>query len=210
MKLIDLNVMDFTNKLASSDPTPGGGSAAALSGLVGISLAAMVANLTIGRKKYAEYEDFMQTVLADANAQQAALLAGIDLDAEAYDKVSAAYKLPKETDEEKSARLAAIQDALKIATTTPLNILNHCMASLRLAHSMIGKCNTNAASDLGVAAVSLNTGIQGAWMNILINLSGIKDESFKDEARKKAQETLAQAKKLCAEIEAFVMSEIDA
>ena len=209
MQLIDLNISDFANKLASSDPTPGGGSAAALSGLVGISLTAMVANLTIGRKKYAEHEAFMQDAVKKATELKAQLLKAIDEDAKAYDKVSAAFKLPKEADEEKSARSKAIQDATKIATTTPLGILKLCFEGLELTHSMINKCNTNAASDLGVAANSLKTGLDGAWMNVLINLSGLKDEEFIKQTRNEAANALAKSEGICKEVVSFVMTQID-
>jgi len=209
VKLIDLDIANFAEQLASKKATPGGGSAAALSGLVGISLVQMVANLTIGRKKYMEHEELMQQILADGQAQHNALLAAIDADAAAYDSVSAAFKLPKETDEEQTFRAAAVQDALKQATLVPLIILQHCFESLKLAHSVVSKCNTNAASDLGVAAITLKAGMEGAWYNILINLGSIKDNNFKDDMRNKASDALDAAAILQMEIQTFVMSEID-
>ncbi|MDR2168088.1 MAG: cyclodeaminase/cyclohydrolase family protein [Clostridiales bacterium] len=208
MKLGEMMIPEFMGKLAGTEPTPGGGSASALLGLIGVSLVQMVVNLTLGRKKYAEFEGLMNSVMEEAEAQRAALLEAIDQDAWAYNKVSAAYKLPKDTDEEKAARADAIQEALKIATLTPLNILNHCKSSLRLAHDAVGRSNTNAASDLGVAALALKAGMDGAWLNILINLASIKDENFKEDIKTKATDTLTQAAWLCDKINEYVMAEL--
>ncbi|MCL2349991.1 MAG: cyclodeaminase/cyclohydrolase family protein [Defluviitaleaceae bacterium] len=208
MKLTDLNIKDFAAQLASSAPAPGGGSAAALSGLMGVSLLEMVANLTVGRKKYAEHEELMQSIITEAKNHHQALLNAIDLDAKAYDQVSAAYKLPKETDEDKAARSAAIQKTLKAATLSPFAILAHCEQSLELAQKAVGKANTNAASDLGVCAMALKTGAQGAWMNILINLMDIKDEDFVNDIKQKSQAALAKTDAICDEITKYVMAEI--
>ena len=208
MKLVNMNVEDFMAKLASSDPTPGGGSAAALSGVVGASLLQMVCNLTIGRKKFAEHEGLMEEIIAKCNEHGKALLEAIDKDAAAYDQVSAAYKMAKETDEEKKVRSAAIQEALKIATMSPYDILDHSSKALTLAHKAMGKTNPNAASDLGVAAKNLKTAMEGAWMNILINLSGIKDEAFAAEIKEKSLAALKCANELVTDIVAHVMTEI--
>jgi len=208
MKLIDMNVADFMNKLASSDPTPGGGSAAALSGAVGTSLLQMVANLTAGRKKFADHEELMQEIIAKCEAHSKALLEAIDKDADAYDQVSAAYKMAKETDEEKAARSAAIQEALKVATMSPFAILELSYEVLGIAHKAIGKTNPNAASDLGVAAKNLKTAMDGAWMNILINLSGIKDEAFAADVKEKSLAALKHANELVTDIVAHVMTDI--
>ncbi|MCL2168682.1 MAG: cyclodeaminase/cyclohydrolase family protein [Defluviitaleaceae bacterium] len=209
MKLVDLNVKDFAQKMASSDPTPGGGSAAALSGLVGIALVEMVANLTIGRKKYAEHDELMQSIIKEAKVLREKFLNAIDDDAKSYDAVSRAFKLPKETDEEKAARSAAIQEATKGATLSPFVITELSLDAMKLAHSAIGKCNTNAASDLGVAAVNFRAAAKGAWLNILINLGGLKDEEFKADIRVKAKALRKEAKALAKEIKAFVIAEID-
>ncbi|MCL2574954.1 MAG: cyclodeaminase/cyclohydrolase family protein [Defluviitaleaceae bacterium] len=208
MKLIDLNVADFAIKLASSEPTPGGGSAAALSGVMGTALLRMVCNLTTGRKKYAEHEELMQEILAKTEEKCTALLAAIDADADAYDGVSAAFKMPKETDDEKKARSAAIQEALKAATLSPFAILEHCGAVLALAYKAKGCTNTNAASDLGVAAMNLKIAMDGAWLNMLINISGIKDEVFCEDLKAKAQTAINQAENQVKEIIAQVMLEI--
>ena len=209
MLLTNLNIKEFMGVLSSDAPTPGGGSAAALSGVAGVSLLQMVCNLTIGKKKYAEFDELNKNVLNDAKRHHDALLAAIDEDAKAYDQVSAAFGLPKETDEEKAARTAAIQDALKVATLSPFNILVHAKAALQLTHSIIGKSNPNAASDLGVAAASLRTAAIGAWYNILINISSIKNEEFVSDINAKGQEALATSNKLADEICAYVLTQIE-
>ncbi|MCL2855902.1 MAG: cyclodeaminase/cyclohydrolase family protein [Defluviitaleaceae bacterium] len=207
--LVNLSVADFMAKLASKEPTPGGGSAAALSGVMGISLVQMVASLTLGRKKYADHEGLMNDILAASTTLHLDLLNAIDIDSDAYNQVSAAFGMPKETDEEKAARSAKIQEATIIATKSPFDILTKCLDGLKLAHKAIGKSNTNAASDLGVAATNLLAGVSGAWMNILINLPGIKDETFAADMRKQGEDGVAQASKLWEEINNYVMQEIN-
>ncbi|MCL2235661.1 MAG: cyclodeaminase/cyclohydrolase family protein [Defluviitaleaceae bacterium] len=209
MQLIDMSVTDFMNKLASKEPTPGGGSAAALSGVMGVSLVQMVANLTLGRKKYADHEALMDEILKETKGLHQGLLEAIDNDAEAYNQVSAAFGMPKETDEEKDIRASAIQTATKNATVSPFTILTQCLGALKLAHKAIGTSNTNAASDLGVAATALLSGVSGAWMNILINLPGIKDENFVKDMRKWGEEGVTEASKLWEDINNYVMSEIN-
>lgn len=208
MQLVNLSITDFMSKLASKEPTPGGGSAAALSGVMGISLVQMVANLTLGRKKYADHEELMKEILEECKGLHQCLLDAIDKDAEAYNQVSAAFGMPKETDDEKKSRSAKIQEATKNATISPFEILTKCLGGLRLAHKAIGTSNTNAASDLGVAATSLLSGVSGAWMNILINLPGIKDENFVADMRKQGENGAAEASKLWEDINNYVMSEI--
>ena len=128
MKLTDMNIVDFVASLSSDSPAPGGGSAAALFGAMGAGLTAMVACLTQGRKKYAEYAEFAASVQEQAKALQDKLLDVMDRDTEAFNAVSAAFALPKDTDEEKAARSAAIQAGLKCCTDTPLACMELCMA----------------------------------------------------------------------------------
>ena len=164
MKLADLSVASFVDTLASNAPAPGGGSCAALEGALGVALTAMVASLTQGRKKFEAYAPFAAEAEAKANALKAALVDVIDRDTEAFNAVSAAFALPKETDEQKSVRSAASRGY-----------------------------NDSAASDLGVAFASLKTGLQGAWLNVLINIGSIKDEQFVAACRTEGEEILARA-----------------
>lgn len=179
MKLVDMTVKDYLDLLKSDAPAPGGGSVSALSAAQGVGLVAMVADLTIGREKYAEYEEVCKAAKEEALKLYSELVAGIDKDTEAFNKVSAAYKLPKNTDEEKAARSAAIREANVGATEVPFETVKLCLEGLKVTETMVGKSNPNAASDLGVAALNLMAGIRGAWLNVKINLPGIKDEALK-------------------------------
>lgn len=190
MSLVDLSLTDFAKVLGSDAPAPGGGSAAALSGANGISLTKMVCELTLGKKKYADYQDIIEDVHAKSTALQASLLAAIDKDTEAFNLVSAVFDMPKETDEDKAARRTAMQKALKTAAQSPFEMMTLMVEALETTATAVGKSNTNAASDLGVAALNLKAGLQGAWLNVLINLSGIKDEAFVTDYRQKGQALL--------------------
>jgi len=205
MPLINKTLTEFSDILASDSPAPGGGSTAALSGALGASLALMVASLTIGKEKYAEHETLAQEVHANVEKLRVELLGLIDRDTEAFDAVSAVFKMPKSSDEEKSKRSAAMQEALKACTLTPFEMIDCSYQALAQIETMCGKYNTNAASDLGVSALSLKTATQGAWLNMLINLDSIKDEQFKIEYRKKGEElskkAVALADKIYGEIE---------
>jgi len=164
--------------LASEAPAPGGGSTAALEGALGAALISMVASLTIGRKRYAVHEPMMKDILKRADDLRKNMLDIIDRDTEAYNMVSAVFAMPKDTEEEKATRFDAMQNALKACTITPFEMIQCSYNCLILIAEMFGKFNTNAASDLGVAALSLKASAEGAWLNILINLDGIRDEIF--------------------------------
>jgi len=178
MKLVDRTLHEFNDMLASEVPAPGGGSAAALEGAVGAALIGMVTSLTIGRKKYAEHEPLMADIRKRADELRKNMLDIIDRDTEAYNKVSAVFAMPKGTDDEKADRDDAMQNALKACTITPFEMIQCAYNGLVLIAEMFGKYNTNAASDLGVAVISLKAAAEGAWLNVLINLDGIRDEIF--------------------------------
>jgi len=186
-KLVEMKVADFVNKLASSSPAPGGGSAAALSAAMGTGLVHMVTQLTIGKKKFAEHEELMGEIAASAMDICQKLVICIDRDTDAYNAVSAAFGLAKESDEEKAARTAAIQAALQGATRVPYEVMELAAAGLALIPRARGKSNPNAASDLEVAALNLAAGVRGAWHNVEINLDSVKDEAFVAEFRAKAK-----------------------
>ncbi|MEG1621689.1 MAG: cyclodeaminase/cyclohydrolase family protein [Oscillospiraceae bacterium] len=200
MKLVDMKIADFAELLSSASPAPGGGSAAALEGAIGASLTAMVASLTIGKKKYAEYDELAQETLKTAIALKNKFIDVIDRDTEAFNGMSAVFAMPKETESEKSARQDAMQSALKNCTKTPFEMMELSLATLELTSSIVGKSNKSASSDLGVSALSIKAAVQGAWLNILINIGGIKDENFTGEYRKKGELILAKALPLADEI----------
>jgi formiminotetrahydrofolate cyclodeaminase len=179
--LVKLTLEEFGLVLGSDAPAPGGGSVAALSGALGAELVAMVGRLSIGKKDHEAYADEIKTAIAKADGLATGLLRRVDLDTEAFNSVMAAFKLPKGTDEEKQQRTAAIQQGYRDAVQSPLAIARECVSVLNLAYSLLGKTNPNALSDLGVAAQQAYAGLEGAIMNVKINLPSIKDEQFKSE-----------------------------
>ena len=198
MKLCDMTVTDFVNTVSSDAPAPGGGSVAALAGSIGAALTAMVGNLTQGRKKYADYAEFAAQVEQKGNELKAQLLDVMDRDTDAFMLVSNAFSLPKSTDEEKATRSAAIQAGLKACTKTPMEMMELCAKAAQLAADFAENgFNNSSASDLGVAFLSLSAAIRGAWLNVLINISSIKDQAFADEYRARGQALLDSTLPLC-------------
>lgn len=178
MNLIDRTVTDFIGETASSSPAPGGGSIAALNAAAGAALIAMVASLTIGKEKYAEAQAEMETVLAEATIAKDRFLAFIDEDSNAFNRTMAAFRLPKETDEEKATRTEAIQTAYKGASMVPFEVGVEANKLLSLAEKVIRHGNVNAVTDGAVAAMNARTAVRSAFYNVKINLGGIKDQAF--------------------------------
>ena len=196
MKLVEMQINDFIAVLGSDTPAPGGGSASALAAAQGIALTKMVTELTIGKKKYAEFEDEIELLQKKAKTLQEGLLRAIDEDTEAFNQVSAVFGLPKTTEEEKKARREAMQSALKGAAVTPFSMMEKIVDALKVTQAAVGKSNTNAASDLGVAALNLKAALQGAWLNVLINLASIKDEMFVRQYRKAGESLVEEGSKI--------------
>ena len=178
MELKSLSVKEFIDKVTGNDPVPGGGSVSALNGSLAASLAAMVANLTVGRKKYAEVNDEMEQISARMTEQSAKLLADVDRDAEAYDRVFAAFKLPKETDEEKAVRKEAIQRETKYAAEVPMEVARTASELLPMIDAAARRGNSYAVTDATVAMMCARTAVIGALLNVRINLTSITDEAF--------------------------------
>ena len=208
MKLAELKTAEFVDLLASDAPAPGGGSAAALEGALGAALTAMVCGLTVGKKKYAEYQELAEEAQKKATDLKARFVDVMDRDTEAFNVVSAAFGMPKETDEEKAARSAAIQKGLEGCTKTPFEMMELAVETLELTASILGKSNDSAASDLGVSALSLRAAIQGAWLNVLINIGSLKDTALAEDYRAKGEALLAKALPLADEIYSTVVSQM--
>ena len=184
--LIDLTIKGFLDKTAGSDPVPGGGSISALNGSIAAALTEMVANLTIGRKKYAEVEDKLREVAGRMAEIRTVLANDIDKDSDAYDKVFAAFKLPKETDEEKAHRSNVIQETTKEAALVPMSVAENAAAIMDTIAYVAHNGNQNAVTDATVAMMAARTCVLGALLNVKINLSSIKDEAFVKELSDKA------------------------
>ncbi len=207
MKLVDLTVKDYLDVLKSDAPAPGGGSVSALSAAQGIALVAMVSDLTIGKERYADFEETCKKAKEEATGLYEKLTEAIDKDTEAFNLVSAAFKMPKDTDENKAARSKAIAEATLVATEVPFETLTLCMEALKVTETIVGKSNPNAASDLGVAALNLLAGIKGAWLNVMINLPGVKDEGAKAKFAEGAK-MVEEAEKISAEIYEKVLASL--
>ena len=168
----------YLSALSSGEPTPGGGSAAALAGALGAALAAMVGRLTAGRKRFASVDAEIQKLIIQADALQTRLTSLMDADAEAYQRVMAAYLLPRNSEGAELARQLAIQEALKAASETPKDTMRACLDVLRLARTVAVQGNPNAVSDAAVSALLAYAGQQGAALNVRINIASITDEAF--------------------------------
>ena len=211
MKLADMQVTQFCDVLASDAPAPGGGSTAALEGALGAALTAMVCGLTtVGRSraKYAEYQEFVLASQKKALDLKARFMDVMDRDTEAFNVVSAAFGMPKATDEEKAARSAAIQKGLEGCTRTPFEMMELAAETLELTAELLGKTNDSAASDLGVSALSMRAAIQGAWLNVLINIGSLKNKELAEDYRKKGEALLAKALPLADQIYQNVLSQM--
>ncbi|MBM7614205.1 cyclodeaminase/cyclohydrolase family protein [Alkaliphilus hydrothermalis] len=176
--LASVGLNEFLNKTASSDPVPGGGSAAALSGATAAALTEMVAKLTVGKKKYVEVEEEMKAIAEKAASLREKLMKDIDRDADSFNEVMGAFKLPKETDEEKATRSKSIQEATKKAAEVPLEVAKDAFGMMEMIEAVVVKGNASAVTDGAVAAMMARTAVLSAIYNVKINLSSIKDEAF--------------------------------
>ena len=202
----DSTIGTFLDALAAAESTPGGGAAAALTAGQGAALLSMVLNFTVGRKKYAAVEEEMQGYLQRTESLRAELLTLADKDAEAFGAVAACYALPRSSDDEKAARRAAMQAALKGAAEVPFAIAVLCAELLELACPIAQKGNPNVVSDAATAAHLAYAALHSALVNVNINLKFLKDAAYVSEWQAKVQaltgsasSRYAAARAACAE-----------
>ena len=193
-------ISEYLEKLSSSAPAPGGGSSAAVSGAMAAALVSMVANLTIGREKYSEFQELMSEVISQAQRLILDLTACIRKDMNAYDGVIAALRMPKSTEQEKAKRSQALQDAYKVAIAAPVETAEKSREVMELAARLLFRSNVNAACDLSAAALEARAGILIAIENVNVNLPGIKDSEYVWNMRAWASEIEADSKNLLEEI----------
>lgn len=194
--LTQRSVAEYADRLAAGTPTPGGGSAAALSGCFAAALVQMVCDLTIGKEGYRQHEELLRPMRARAEVLRGELLALADKDADAYDRVIAALRLPKATETDKAARKEALGRANLQATEVPLAAAEACAGVLALAAELLPRGNRNALSDVGTAAALAVAGLRGALMNVRINLGGLAgvERASGIRARAEALETEGRAR----------------
>lgn len=210
MSLVNRNLNALLEELASHSPAPGGGSVAALAGALGAALTSMVCRLTVGKKKYAEVEEEMKSVLAMSEKLRTAFTRLIDADTDAFNKVMEAYSLPKESDDQKALRNAAIQEATKEAALVPLECMKHGIDALALSRAVAQRGNLNSVSDAGVSALMIGAAIEAAALNVKINLTGVTDMEFVEWKTQEVSSILKTGKDAAEEILLIVGEKISA
>ncbi|MCX8032784.1 MAG: cyclodeaminase/cyclohydrolase family protein [Thermoleophilia bacterium] len=193
-------IQSYLDRLASEEPAPGGGSAAALAGALAAALVTMVTNLTLGREKFASVEAEMSELKVRAEELRAELTRLVEQDAEAYSEVAAAFKLPRNTEEEKKKRHETLQAALVNAAAVPLRVAEAALEVARLCAPAADKGNPNAVSDAGVAVVLAEAAAQAAALNVKINLAWLEDKEFVDKTWSRVQEILEDAATLRTQV----------
>lgn len=205
MKLVNNTCEEFVQVLASKSAVPGGGGAAALVGAVGMALGSMVCNLTIGKKKYQEYEEEIKQILQEASEIEKKLLIMIDEDAENFLPLSKAYGLPKDTEEEKRRKEEVLENALKQACEVPIEIVRVCNKAIKLHEKLVDKGSKLAVSDVGVGVQCLRAAIISGKLNVVININSIKDEKYVQSVKKEVdmlvEEGISIADKVYARVE---------
>ncbi|MDF2686660.1 MAG: sugar transporter substrate-binding protein [Clostridia bacterium] len=194
----------FIEKLSSGEPTPGGGGASALIGAVGVALCSMVANLTSGKKKYAEYQKDIEIILAKTNISINNLLLLIDKDAEVFAPLAFAYGIPKDDPN----RATILENALRTACSVPIEIINEITNILNVVEELIYKGSRLAISDVGVAASACRSAIEGASLNVYINTKLMTDKAYAYETNIKIKDISEAGIKRCEDIYEKVLKEL--
>jgi len=205
--LVGKSLRAFADELSMDSPAPGGGSVAALCGALSAGLSSMVANLTVGKKGYEKAFTEMKKTAVRAQRLKDECLGQVDRDADAFNRVMDAVRLPKTTEDQKKERDAAVESATKEATLVPFHVLEKSIELLKLAKKAAQKGNRNSMSDAGVAALAARTAAEGAYYNVRINLPGIQDEGFRTGTKRKAAALRRRACRLAEEINRFVEKE---
>lgn len=208
MKLIEMTLNQFSNEVDSNSPAPGGGSVAALSSNIGVSLARMMANLSFGKKKY---EALDEDIKAEFNNRfeklgdiRNELMELVDRDTESFNEVMKAFKMPKATDEEKDFRNKAIQEATLFSIEVPYKTAELSLEALRLLEYLVGYGNQNAITDVGVGTLLSYSGMEGAILNVKVNLMGLEDTKVVEEYSSKCTSMIKEG----SEIKDRIMSNI--
>lgn len=181
------SLKNYLEELSSNSPTPGGGNVAALSGSLACNLGIMVCNLTIGKKKYLEVEEEMKAIKSKLEELNNCFLELADKDNNAFDQVIAAFKLPKETDEQKKLRSEKIEEATFAAAVVPSEVIENCKKVIPHLETISIKGNQNSVSDAGVGLSLLSTAAEGALLNVIINCTSLTNKTLGQELMKKSE-----------------------
>lgn len=208
MKIAQKSCIEFVDVLASKSAVPGGGGAAALIGAIGMALGSMVCNLTIGKKKYAEYEESVKEILEKAEKIEKDLLGMIDKDAECFLPLSKAYGLPKNTEEEIRVKEETMEKALKLACEIPINIVKVCFNAIKLHEDLVDKGSKLAISDVGVGVQCLRAAILSGQLNVVININSIKDQEYVNKVKTEVNSLVEEGVRICDEVYSKVEIEL--
>ena len=191
MQFTKLSCEEFIAVLASKEPVPGGGGAAALAGAVGVALGGMVASLTIGKKKYLDVQDDIIALKAKSDALQRGLIELVGRDAEVFGPLSKAYGMPKETEEERAEKSRVMSKALTECCEVPLEIMRLCMEAIDLHKEFASKGSAIAVSDAGCGVILCKAAMQAASLNVFINTKIMEDRGLAEGYNKEANDILA-------------------
>jgi len=205
--MIEKSCVEFIDILASKEPVPGGGGASALVGAIGMALGSMVGNLTLGKKKYADVQDDIEVILKKAKTLQDELMQLVLKDAEVFEPLSKAYGLPKETDAEKAEKDRVMEEALRLASGVPIDIMEKAVECIGLHEELAQKGTRIAISDVGAGVLFVKSALIGASLNIYINTKLMKDREHAENINKRANEMLAKYTKAADEIFEAVLAQ---
>lgn len=206
--MINKSCLEFIDILASKAPVPGGGGASALVGAIGVALGSMVGNLTAGKKKYADVEEEIQALLKESDALTKRLNELVQADAKVFEPLSKAYGLPADTEEEKLVKEKVLQEALVQATQVPLQIAECCLEGIKLLDQYAKKGSRLVVSDAGVGAIFCKSALQGAKLNVLINLKLMKNEKLKKEFSEKMAAIESEGLNLADQVYQYVEEQL--
>ena len=193
-KLIEMSLAGFSEELASDSPAPGGGSAAAYAGTLAASLGTMVANLSANKRGWEKRRDYFSAWAIKGQEGRKKLMHLVDEDTMAFNSLMDAFRMPKESDDEKKKRQAAIEQATLRATRSPLNMMKVANEQLPMLEAMATEGNPNSVSDAGVGAICALAAVEGGWLNVMINLGGLKNKETSEQIKKEADAILETAK----------------
>lgn len=208
MNLMEHRLTSFVELLSSKEPAPGGGGAAALTAAQGCALAAMVCNLTIGKKKYQEYETDLQRILREAKQLQERLLEMIEEDKVNFLPLSKAYGIKAETEEEKQEKAKVMEEALKVACKVPIEIVEKSWQGIRLHEELLNKGSKLAISDVGVGVEFLRAALISGKMNVRINTGMMVDEHYRKEVEERIDRLTDQGIRIADEVSSLVMQRL--